>query len=460
MSSEQDNLKALRCEKCSGDLVRSYRVEDEDEEIPVAKCLNCGEEYDQETQLYYEFFADDFTLDKDRSIFKLGLKGTLQGVEYEIIGRIRFQEEDEYEVATWDEWLAVNSEGSYHYFVEEEGEINSYEEYIPESIDLESDPINFEGKKISSEEAYVGRIVYAEGELPWQPEIGEPVTMYDIKKDGIRYSIEQSEGEVSITRGDRITHKEIIDAFGEEEHKQLYEETMAKRKQYKVKSLIYLAVFLLSFGLMVVNCSKGTPVKGVMTGKNVVTNNQMLVEKGQRSYFSQVVYGPFEITQKGKLYEFNLEIDERVHRLHLEWQSFRLMLMEEERLNKATDNQQDFQTLKNILSNIDVQKDPIESFVATGDFWDEQGYDSDGSWHENDLTASSDFVLEKAGKYYIYLELFSNKQRRIEAVKVKLSQVGSVRYYVMLTIIFFILMLINRSKSNTFNLMPFDMASD
>ncbi len=458
MTSEQDNLKALKCEKCGGDLARSYRVEDEDEEIPVAKCLNCGAEYDQGSQLYYEFFADDFTLDKDRSIFKLGLKGMLQGVEYEIIGRIRYQEEDEYEVSTWDEWLAINSEGTYHYFVEEDGEINSYEEYIPESIDLEGDPVDFEGKKVSRDEAYIGRIVYAEGELPWKPEIGEPVTMFDIKKDGIHYSIEQSEGEVSITKGDRIPHKEIIDAFGEAEHKELYEKTMAGRKKYRIKAFIYLAAFLLSFGLMVVNCSTGTPVKGVMDNRKIITQNQVLIEKGKRNYFSQVLYGPFTIPKKNKLYEFDFKLDERVQRLHLEWQSFRLMLIEETRLNKATNNQENYDTLKKILTDIDIQKDPVESFVATGDFWDEQGYDSDGHWHESDLTASSDFVLEKAGKYYVYLELYSNKRRRVDAVKIKLTRVGSVRYYVILWIVFLILMLMNRSKSKTYNLLPFDMA--
>jgi len=460
MSGEQDNLKALRCEQCGGDLARSYRIEDEDEEIPVAKCLNCGTEYDQASQLYYEFFADDFTLDKDRSIFKLGLKGTLEGVEYEIIGRIRFQEEDEYEVSTWDEWLAINSEGTYHYFVEEDGEIHSYEEYVPESIDLDSDPgyIQFEGKSVDKDDGYIGRIVYAEGELPWQPEIGEPVTMFDIKKDGIKYSVEQSEGEVSITRGDRISHKDIIDAFGEEEHKQLYAETMAKRKQYKLKSYVYLGVFLLSFGLMVVNCSSSTPVKGVMTGKKIISDNTPLVEKGKRSFFSQVLYGPFVIPKKNKLYEFDFKVDERVQRLNLEWQSFRLMLIEEERLNKASENQTDFQKMKTLLTNIDAQKEPVESFVGTGDFWDEQGYDSDGHWHENDLSHSTEFVIDKAGKYYVYLELYNKKYRRIDAVKFSLSQVGSVRYYVILSIIFLILMLINRSKSQTFNLLPFDMA--
>jgi len=462
MSTENEELKALKCHECGGDIVKSYRTEDEDEEIPVARCLSCGHEYDQYSQEYYEFFADDFLHDKDKSIFKLGLKGTLEDIEYEIIGRIRFQEEDDYEVSTWDEWLAISSDGVYHYFVEEEGDIRSFEEYVPESIDLESSDshIDFEGKRISKNDAYVGRIVFAEGELPWQPEIGEPVTLYDFKKDGIKYSIEQSEGEVSITKGDRISYKEIIDAFGEDEHKELYDATMAKRKVYRNKARVYLIALALSLLFMIYGCVSGTPVKGLMNSKKIISNNEMIAEKNKRSYFSQVLYGPFEVPAENVLYDFDVSIDESIHRLHLEWQSFRLMLLKEDRLNDLTKNKSDFQVLKNLLTNIDAQKEPVESYVITGDFWDEQGYDSEGSWHESDVSASSDFVLDEAGRYYAYLELYSKKKRKIESVKLKMASSGSMRYYVILAFVFSCLMMINKSKSKSYNELPFDIATD
>ena len=89
--------------------------------FPSASAPRAAQEYDQKTEEYYDLFADDLTADKDHSVFKLGIKGTLKGVEYEIIGRIRYQDEDEWEKCTWDEWFAVAADGSYHYFVEEEG---------------------------------------------------------------------------------------------------------------------------------------------------------------------------------------------------------------------------------------------------------------------------------------------------------------------------------------------------
>ena len=57
MANENEDLKALKCPECGSNIAKSYRIEgdDEDEErIPIAKCVSCGVEYDQYTQEYYE----------------------------------------------------------------------------------------------------------------------------------------------------------------------------------------------------------------------------------------------------------------------------------------------------------------------------------------------------------------------------------------------------------------------
>ena len=459
MGTEKEDLRALKCVKCGGDISKSFRVEDEDE-IPLARCVSCGTEYDQYTKEYYQYFADDFTHDRDSSVFRLGLKGTLEGVEYEIIGRLRYQDEDDCELSVWDEWLAISTEGVYHYFVEEEGEVWSYEEYVPSSIDLESDPVDFEGKRIDRDESYVGRIVYAEGELPWQPEIGEPATCWDIKKDGHHYSIEQSEDEVSITRGERISYEDIIKAFGDDRHKELYTATMLKRKSYRLKSRLYLVLFIAGLVMSIYSCMSEKPLDGVMSHKRIINSDVPIEEQGQKAFFSQVLYGPFIIPEKDRLYEFNLDVDEKVQPLHLEWQSFRVMLIREERLKELTKHLSNFIILRELLGDIDMQKDPLECFTASGDFWDEEGRDSDGYWHENDLTASSTFVMDEAGPYFVYLELYNQKPRNIDAVSIRLSMVSSYRYYLALAVISMFMMMFIKSRAGNYNELPFEVGKD
>ncbi len=457
----ENNIKAIQCVSCGGHVSKSYRTIDEDETIPVAVCTSCGAEYDHRTDLYYQVFADDLTYDKDRSVFRLGLKGTLDGKEYEIIGRLRYQEEEEYEKSTWDEWLAVSSEGTYHYFVEEEGKVFSYEEYVPQEIDLDTSDgyISLDGKRVRADTAYIARIVLAEGELTWTPVIGEAVTCYDIKKEGVRYTVEQSESEVSITRGDRISYEEIIEAFGLDEYRELYNNTLKKRKEYRFRGLVYGIAMVLAFGFAFYSCFSSREISGILDKKKVLSDNKAITEGGKRVYQSQVLYGPFTLPEKKSLYDVSLYVDTSVQRFQLEWQSFRFLLIKKDRLDKLMEGGASSQSMKKIFSDIDTLKEPLESFIITGDFWDEEGRDSDGYWHENDLRDSKTFVLDSGGAYYAYLEMYSNKQRKPDSVKVRMKSTKSSRYFFIAAAILFVLMGMNRSKGRTYNELPFELAA-
>ena len=71
-----------------------------------------------------------------------------------------------------------------------------------------------------------------------------------LQEGGPRFTIEQTEDEVSITRGDRITYEEIIEAFGGEKEKEIYEETVTRKRRYRINHLLPrrfdLALFLSS----------------------------------------------------------------------------------------------------------------------------------------------------------------------------------------------------------------------
>jgi len=463
-----EELKALKCLSCKGDLVkgsRSHYDDDEEEEvtIPVAKCIQCNAEYDQHTSEYYEVFADELTSDKDSTIFKLGLKGKLKGIEYEIIGRIRYQDEDEYEKCTWDEWVAISEDGVFHYFVEEDGRIDSYEEYIPESIDMESNGsyIEFEGKKINKSESYTGRIVLAEGELPWKPEVGEAAICYDFKKDGLHYTIEKSDEEVSITKGEKLSHGDVINAFNINTYKELYSNTLKKRNSFKWESRFYVAGMVVSLMLSIYSCLGDVPIKGVLNTKKILVNNSQVQDAEGSVYESQILYGPFDIPEGNKLYNVSVAVDQSIQPLNLEWQSFRFMLINENRLSDLSGGRiGDPAVLKDLFEDIDAMPEPLESYVLIGDFWDEEGRDSDGYWHESDLSYDSDFVLDEPGKYYAYLELFNNNIKNVDALVFSISKTNGYRYYIIIFFLFFIFWGISKIRSRSYNELPFEMSDN
>jgi len=96
----------------------------------------------------------------------------------------------------------------------------------------------------------------------------------------------------------------------------------------------------------------------------------------------------------------------------------------------------------------------------SGDFWDEEGHDDEGYWHESDLSVDDDFVLEKPGSYYAYLELTSQKPRSAQAVEVKLERSSSFRYYIIIIVILASLGFYNRAKARSYNAMPFAMSNE
>lgn len=466
MSETNGDLKKILCSVCNnGGLSKSAHYDSEEEEnIPIAKCLSCGAEFDQTTQQYYEIFADDLTADKDNCIFRLGLKGSLRGIEYEIIGRIRYQDEDEYEQSTWDEWFAVNAEGGYRYFVEEEGEVFSYEEYVPESIDMESDPsaVMFEGKKVSRSGEFTGRIVFAEGELPWKPEIGEPVRVIDFKKDGKYFTLEFSDEEVSITKGELIPYKEIIEAFRADDFKEKYENTTRKRKSLKLETAVYGACAAICFIAAIYSCAGDIKVQGVMNSGAILTQNVQSAEKSdaggaENPFVSQVLYGPFKIDAADKLYEVTVGVNEAVQPLDQEWQSFKFLLINETRLKKEISGNITPDGLKALLNEIDALPEPVESYMVTGDFWDERGSDSEGTWHEKELTSSASFILDEAGQYYGFFELYSGKPRSPSAISLDISMVKSYRYFLIAMAIFAALGIVSYTRAAGYNELPFDM---
>lgn len=461
----EEQFSVATCSNCgSHDLARSYRYIDEDEEQPIVQCLSCGTEYDQNSDIYYKVRAEDFTSDiKYGTFFTLGMKGTFRDHDYEIIGHIRYQEEDEWETATWDEWCAVDDRGLYHYFVQEGGRLYAYQRYIPKSIDLEASDsyFHFNDQKIhKGRNGYYARLVYANGELPWEPEIGEQVLCYDFKVDGTNYSIERSDSEVGIYTSEVIDYREIINAFSLDTYREPYENTLKKRKQFKRKSLVYLAALFAVMGLLIYGCSDSTSIDGVMAKKQVLVNNERIAENGTAVYNSMILYGPFRIDKENELYSIHVWAMESVQPFNLEWETFTLYLIPEIRLSSALKENMTPQAIRNLLTDIDALEEPVESYSFNGDFWDEEGRDSEGYWHESDTTASKNVVIEKDGIYYALLDIFSIKPRKPESTAIAIKSTSSNRYYVIAMIILFLLYAVARSRSKNYNELPFAIKTD
>lgn len=446
----------IKCTACgSNDIQKTYRDED-GEQVPVAKCASCGTEYDRHSKEFYHYFADLFADDLDQTTFKLGTKGSLGGKNFEIIGRLRYQDEEDYEPDPWDEWVLISDEGWFGYLAEADDDDDEgfylYQEYIPDSVDLYSsnDTIELNGKRFSKEEkGFDGRIVDFDGELPWRPEIGEGMRLYDVSIGKYEFTIEQTENEVSISRGEFFGYDEVASAFGVDvEDFDYYEDKKEYRSHSRAKKLVYGIGFALSFLFFVGVNFADKSLSRIDKNSIVLQKNKIVREKTGSSYYqSAILHGPVLLKKKEQLYGFELDVNESIKKMDNEWVSSKVYLIKEEKLKKAFSNaitQQNAPALKVFLDDIDGLKKVVEGYSFSEDFWHETGRDSDGPWEESDSNASEYAVMDEPGNYYFYQLVFSKRPHSTKWVDIKTSEANSSWYYLGALILFGLLFYYDR----------------
>ena len=85
--------------------------------------------------------------------------------------------------------------------------------------------------------------------------------------------------------------------------------------------------------------------------------------------------------------------------------------------------------------------------LAVNEFWDEEGRDSDGYWHENDLDESHLFKLESPGQYFLDLSM---EEATVQSVPVAVTLEQGLwlgRYFVIFLVICAVLAFIFYSLS-------------
>jgi hypothetical protein len=150
--------------------------------------------------------------------FTIGLKGTLEGEAFEIIGRVRYRDDEGY---TWDEWLLLSASGDYRWLSDdaEEGMVLWHAFTPTQPLDpngvRQGQTINLGDGPARVTEAGQAIIDYLEGELTWKAAKGETMRALDAAgAGGAMFSIEWTADEVEFYRGRRQDSAQVAAAFG------------------------------------------------------------------------------------------------------------------------------------------------------------------------------------------------------------------------------------------------------
>ncbi len=351
-------LRSLNCPNCGG-RARLLRGEQ------TAACLHCGSEV-KLSQAYLEEQARARRF-PTRTFVRLGMKADWQGAQYEVVGRQVFQDPED-ATSTWEEWVLVSETGEVLFLEFDEGKWKLSKSFTPQQTpspdQLRNAPpgrvVNFGDTHAMVTESGAALIVHVEGELPWLVRPGQATGYVDALRAGEFFCVEWTEDAIECYRGHFVDQRQLCTLFGQKEALIALDRQQLSHQSRRRFGAVCIAAGVLALCCWIYSFGGGQVVEGGM-GNTPLAG---VTDEGVR-------FGPVELRAR-----------DRVHRLEIQ--------------GKMSD---DSNWVAAVLEDAEEQ----ELVSADRDMWDEHGVDSDGAWHESDLSASHDFVLRKPGQYYVRL---------------------------------------------------------
>lgn len=296
---------------------------------------------------------------------RLGMKANWEGKEWEAAGRQVMVERDDEGTYTWEEWVLIAPDGDLLYLEFDEGKWKYSRPFVPDQP-LGPDQLQrlgpgatvpFDGGAMVTD---AGRcqLAHAEGEFPYMVFPDRTKGYLDATRFTQFYSVEWDEDAVEFYKGRFLDERQVFSMFGMREQLSALDVRDRVLKARKTFGGLLLGLSLLSLVIWIYSLGSG----------KLVPNGSGTVELGQATG-EGFRFGPIP-----------LKAVNTVHRLEISGS------MREE---------------SNWVQAIIEDENELELFSSERDMWDESGVDSDGSWHESDLHASTDFVLKKAGNYFV-----------------------------------------------------------
>ena len=212
--------RAIDCPSCGASVGVRHAVK-----AKSVVCSQCGAQLDLTKPGFEILSKGSRAAEPPVGFLRLGMQGTLDGATQEVIGRIRYREQDWF----WDEWLLVSEAGKYAWVSEDEGKFKIHRAYVPKSpvapdMLTKGARIFMDQMGMHVREAGVARIAFVEGELTWKARLGETVHYADAGHGLRSFAFEWTDDEFEVFQSTPISRGALRAVFGQERHAKVDEE--------------------------------------------------------------------------------------------------------------------------------------------------------------------------------------------------------------------------------------------
>ena len=358
-SIPKTKIVELKCTKCAGAVSVHGGAG-----VKTVVCRYCGSVLDLTTE-QNAILGRVKKHARPRKPIKPGQKATFGGKKYEVFGWVQYKGSGDGETWTWDEWLLVAKDNQARWlsydpeagFVLQE-RLDTYEPFDPHRASAIKTP---KGKATVRERA-TARVTALSGELTWRANVGDRIAYLEAQKGRLNFSVEYSDRELEIHVGPSVTELEVWQAFGRKNQVERLQKKKVKTARFDQTGRVafWFGLAALFLGLF-----------SMFSGREVFTEGVQLTPGQQPTH----LVGPFEINRPN-----------RVHRITLRAQG----------LNTNS---------WALVSAWALDEKKTKFYLFGASFWDEEGYDSDGRWHESDLVGTHLFKPATAGAYMLEITL-------------------------------------------------------
>jgi len=180
-------------------------------------CPSCGSQIDLTSPGYQIIGNVGKRPEPQATQFKVGMKGAIDGVEHEIIGRVVYHSEED---DIWDEWLLLSAAGEFIWISDSDNEgMALWRGFVPtEPVDpskiADGMRLNLRNASVTVRDVGRANIDYLEGELTWKARVNDKMSYAEADGPNQRISIEFTQNEIEFYWGRRMDRAGTARAFG------------------------------------------------------------------------------------------------------------------------------------------------------------------------------------------------------------------------------------------------------
>lgn len=297
-----------------------------------------------------------------------GMEMTWEGERYQVLGWLQYEGWDDEDRWRWDEWLLVSGSGAFLWlsYDDEAGFTLQRKVPLPAEQMQGYDPrrafhIPTSHGNVRVKERAPAKVVQMAGEFTWRVKVGDRMNYLDASSRGKRYSLEYTKEEIELFEGTPLKAEQVWRAFGREDLAE--REVKRARRQAAFRTVAALCGLFALIGLL------GAGV--ALVSGQAVLRKEVTLNQGSTA----VNIGSFVVSKPN-----------RPHQVRLRTSGMPV----------------------NNWAVVDVTAyGPAEGefYLFSAEFWDEEGRDSEGYWHEKDYREENVFVPDEAGPYRLELSM-------------------------------------------------------